>query len=80
MMDVKPWEPVTLRYVENEQENNEKPIDWPWGKEDFKWLRTEEGCIQWLPALVVLANGQRIIVRPLSEERKAARRARQGAK
>lgn len=74
-MDVKPWGPLTLRYIENENEGELNPIDWPWGPDDFRWLATKDGCKEWLPALVTLANGQLIIVRALSDERKAARAA-----
>lgn len=62
-MTVQPWEPVSLRYIENEIDPMDFPIDWSWGEDDFRWLATKEGCSEWLPALVFLANGQKIIVR-----------------
>lgn len=75
-MDVKPWEPVTVRYIEKEQIGNERPIDWGWEKSDWSDFSLDQYTNYWCPALITLANGQRIIVRALSEERKAARKAR----
>lgn len=64
-MDVKPWEPVMGGFVNFDI--------WPWSEDEY-------GCSEILEGLepvlhVTLANGQRIIVRTLSEERKAARAA-----
>lgn len=66
-MDVKPWEPVRA-FMTN-----------PWGWQSatathrlYEWAETAQGG--WV-LTCTLANGQRIIVRALSEERKAARAA-----
>ena len=63
MSDVKPWEPVSGGWTAFGI--------WPW-----RGVYTDCGMVGWgaLDALyVTLANGQRIIVRALSDERKAAR-------
>lgn len=71
MGDVKPWEPVSFGWTTFDS--------FPWG------IRTDADRIMADVMLipegmrVTLANKQKIIVRALSEERKAARRARQEA-
>lgn len=70
-MNVKPWEPVRGYYVDPEDPFENPKEDWTWI--DFQvCFRLDEDALR-----VTLANGQRIIVRALSEERKTARRARQ---
>lgn len=66
-MDFKPWEPVGGIWLFTDKDMQ---IDghWPIGKE-CDWF----GDTAPAPLIVTLANGQRIIVRALSEERKAAR-------
>lgn len=68
MTEVKPWEPVSA-YMTN-----------PWGWQSasakfklFEWAETAQNG--WV-LTCTLANSQRVIVRALSEERKAARRMR----
>lgn len=73
MMDVKPWEPVKGYYVDPD-DPFENPKDyWDWSDPGV-CRRLGQDALR-----VTLANGQRIIVRALSEDRKASRRARQGA-
>lgn len=70
-MDVKPWEPVGGIWLFNEADMQ---IDGCWSiGYECRWFDETSPA----PLLATLANGQRIIVRALSEERKAARRARQ---
>lgn len=66
MGDVKPWEPVM--YLES------RPGAWPMWR-PFRQVACDWMVSNW-PFHITLANGQRIIVRALSEERKAARRVR----
>lgn len=71
--EVKPWEPVRHQYGWNDGFMGR---DWLWDREAHEdissALRNKDiGFIA-----ITLVNGQRIIVRALSEERKAARRMR----
>jgi len=68
-MDVKPWEAVMGGFVEFDI--------WPWNEDEYECREILNGLE---PVLhVTLANGQRIIVRVLSDERKAARAAMKGS-
>ncbi len=59
MTEVKPWEPVSAGLT--------KFDCWDWESDDeFLWEHFDS-------VFVTLANSQRVIVRALSEERKAAR-------
>lgn len=65
MSDVKQWEAVMGGFMEFDI--------WPWNEDEYK---CQEILNELEPVLhVTLANGQRIIVRALSDERKAARAA-----
>lgn len=79
-MDVKPWEPVVAMDF-----NSWEPVshEWKsvsgWGLSFISKDRNGGLCNRGddfvIPCRVTLANGQRIIVRALSEDRKAARAA-----
>lgn len=78
-MDVKPWEPAKGGWTGWEK--------FTWARRDWKYVADEEAVKTWLDPsseeprlLVTLANGQCIIVRALSEDRKAARAAMKEAK
>jgi hypothetical protein len=80
-MTVQPQEPVSYRWILSFPTSGTivDNIEWPW---DWSGVDDEETVKDALgddAMLVYLANGQRIIVRALSEERKAARRARKAA-
>ncbi len=65
MGDVKPWEPVSVYMTD--------PFGWKSATSKcdlYRWAESAQGG--WA-LTCTLANGQRIIVRALSEERKAAR-------
>lgn len=69
-MDVKPWEPVSGWFL---VDRDFSELSWPWefrGDSCSFVEKDDNGPLQ-----VTLANGQRIIVRALSEDRKAARAA-----
>jgi hypothetical protein len=72
MTEIKPWEPVSYKYSQSFY----GPFEWKSGFS--RSLDTELGvnnAFLFDPALhLTLANSQRVIVRALSEERKAARR------
>lgn len=72
MMDVKPWEPVEGWHIPTDKNPLEyqKGLSWTWSRNSCR--KTENVGL----TRVTLANGQRIIVRALSEDRKAARAAR----
>lgn len=70
-MDVKPWEPVTVQYVD--LSDGWKGMNWPFAEDDYDTL-SGPAMKEW-SGNVTLANGQRIIVHALSEDRKAARAA-----
>lgn len=71
MTEVKPWEPVLVRYFDKEAMWLGQ--DWPFDSYDWDTLATM--APNW-EAGITLANSQRVIVRALSEERKAARAMR----
>lgn len=80
-MDVKPWEPVSGYYVGSPRDplRHDLGVDWPFLTAHYlhvaqAWTIKNGGALR-----VTLANGQRIIVRTLSDERKAARAAMKGA-
>lgn len=53
------------------------PVRGGFGRFDaWDWLDADYGCAGGIPVYVTLANGQRIIVRPLSKKRKVARAER----
>lgn len=76
-MDVKPWEPVELQFAD--PETGWYGDIWGWEIEgcwdEMKIDSIYDWSAQDLEARVTLANGQRIIVRALSDKRKAARAA-----
>lgn len=73
MTKVKPWEPVSVRF----EDDVWKGMKWDWEIDGCWEDMTEKAVKDWssqgLHANVTLANSQRVIVRALSEERKAAR-------
>lgn len=74
-MTVLPHEPVSYcwTFIEGTRVNDDVHIDWDWNDAEEKdSTPPEPGDV----AEVTLANGQRIIVRALSEERKAERARR----
>lgn len=77
-MDVKPWEPVRGWFVSENQPLPEERF-WNFSPPMFEFIPESSSLKNKGRCLVILANGQRIIVRALSEERKAARRERQDA-
>ena len=83
MGDVKPWEPVTYHW-QYEDEGFERIKDcWKWELSEWESFSDPTEAKRLFASdqiSVTLANGQRIIVRALSEERKAARRARREGK
>lgn len=69
-MNVQPWEPVSYRWILGEYHAD---TDWNWdwdGMDDAAYLSVE---LRDDAMNVSLKNGQRIIVRALSDDRKAAR-------
>lgn len=78
-MDVKPWEPV--RYDWQFKHNNfasRRSHVLKWEKAEWDTFASGNSAKKLLGAdqmSVILSNGQRIIVRALSDERKAARAA-----
>ena len=68
MTGVKPWEPVKVQYFDRA----ESWLGYNWTFDDGDWDTISKNSSDW-ESRVTLANGQRIIVRALSEERKQAR-------
>lgn len=66
-MDVKPWEPVKFGF------NRWNSYSWKSDRGDRACTNEVIGRLRAVCLNVTLANGQRIIVRALAEERKAAR-------
>lgn len=64
-MDVKPWEPIMGGHTDFDI--------WPWNEDEYQCRDVISGYCRRVN--VTLANNQRIIVRALSEDRKAARSA-----
>lgn len=77
-MDVKPWEPVGGWYVCAGRNPLTHQPDKFWGfySEHYDLVLQSETVNDEGACRVTLANGQRIIVRALSEDRKFARKAR----
>lgn len=71
MGEVKPWEPVSYNWLVIAGDKMKKPIDWPCDEEGKREIVGPDDVMR-----LTLANSQRIIVRALSDERKAARRMR----
>ena len=71
-MDVKPWEPVSFRY---ELSGRMTYDSLPYVGPEFPFFDREccDGINKDWSAHITLANNQRIIVRALSKDRKAAR-------
>lgn len=77
MSDVKPWEPVKGWYVSAVRNpiSYQKDNFWEFSPEHYDLVVQNFDVSDDVVCRVTLANGQRIIVRALSEERKAARAA-----
>ena len=79
-MSVQPWEPVTGWFFSR----HKNPLEadngrsWAFGR-DFRRIMDSGTMRNGGSCLITLANGQRIIVRALSDERKAARASMKGS-
>lgn len=81
MGDVKPWEPVKGWYVPVRRDpvSFESNRWWGFVPDHFGVIASSLVLADGGSCRVTLSNNQKIIVRALSKERKAARRARQEA-